>query len=515
MNDDTIIFEISQQGPRGPKGIQGPVGETGPRGLTGVKGETGETGDTGPQGDPGEAGAGYNTVSTTSNTIANTGTKNFTVEDGRSFVFGQRVRCVASAVAYMEGTVVSYVEATDNAALAVAMVYSVGSGTFASWTISITGDVGTTGATGPVPYFPIVAWATAQAYVAGAPASLVQYSGSAYECIVSHTSGVFATDLAANKWRLVVAKGDTGATGATGSTGSTGSTGATGPLPLLPIVTWVTATSYVIGPPASFVNNAGSSYQCLISHTSGVFATDLAANRWRLVAAKGDTGATGGGGDMNRATYDPDLDGIIAMPQIAAIPESKVTNLVTDLAAKVPTTYLDTDTTMAANSDTKIATQKATKAHVAAAVAASPGSPPGAIIAFAGATAPTGWLECAGQSVLRATYPNLFTAIGTVFGALDGSSFSLPDLRGEFIRGWDHGKGVDPGRTFASWQVDAFEDHYHLYNGNAGQQWVRIDESQLMIPSSFTTSTASATANQGYGPETRPRNVALMYCIKT
>lgn len=57
-------------------------------------------------------------------------------------------------------------------------------------------------------------------------------------------------------------------------------------------------------------------------------------------------------------------------------------------------------------------------------------SPPGAVIAFAGKTAPEGWLLCDGRTVSRTTYAALFTAIGTIYGAGNGSTtFTLPDLR--------------------------------------------------------------------------------------
>jgi hypothetical protein len=78
--------------------------------------------------------------------------------------------------------------------------------------------------------------------------------------------------------------GATGPAGTTGATGPTGATGATGPAPLTASAAWVTATAYVVGPPASFVTYNGSSYVCLVAHTSGTFATDLAAGNWGLVA---------------------------------------------------------------------------------------------------------------------------------------------------------------------------------------------------------------------------------------
>lgn len=62
-------------------------------------------------------------------------------------------------------------------------------------------------------------------------------------------------------------------------------------------------------------------------------------------------------------------------------------------------------------------------------------NPPGSILAFAGATAPAGYLLCDGSTVSRTTYPALFAAISTAYGSPDGSTFKLPDLRGQFLRG--------------------------------------------------------------------------------
>jgi len=56
--------------------------------------------------------------------------------------------------------------------------------------------------------------------------------------------------------------------------------------------------------------------------------------------------------------------------------------------------------------------------------------PVGSVVDFAGAVAPAGWLLCNGASLLRSTYPLLFAAIGTTYGAADGTHFSLPDCRG-------------------------------------------------------------------------------------
>ena len=96
--------------------------------------------------------------------------------------------------------------------------------------------------------------------------------------------------------------------------------------------------------------------------------------------------------------------------------------------------------------------------------------PPGAVMYFARNTAPSGWLKCNGAAISRTAYSKLFAAIGTVFGAGDGfTTFNLPDLRGEFVRGWDDGRGVDGGRVFGSFQAGMIQSHSHTgSSGSAG-----------------------------------------------
>jgi microcystin-dependent protein len=72
--------------------------------------------------------------------------------------------------------------------------------------------------------------------------------------------------------------------------------------------------------------------------------------------------------------------------------------------------------------------------------------PVGAVFPYAGGVAPSGYLFCYGQSLLRADYPDLFTAIGTQYGAVDGTHFSLPDLRGRVVAGQDDMGGVSANR---------------------------------------------------------------------
>lgn len=137
--------------------------------------------------------------------------------------------------------------------------------------------------------------------------------------------------------------------------------------------------------------------------------------------------------------------------------------------------------------------------------------PSGTVAHFAMASAPAGWLKANGAAISRTAYANLFASIGTAFGAGDGSTtFNLPDLRGEFIRGFDDGRSVDSGRDFGSWQEDAFRSHRHVLNifrNNTGGGSYAEDASN---------NNPQAPNYTGYegGTETRPRNVALLACIK-
>jgi microcystin-dependent protein len=75
---------------------------------------------------------------------------------------------------------------------------------------------------------------------------------------------------------------------------------------------------------------------------------------------------------------------------------------------------------------------------------------PGIVSPYAGANAPAGWLLCDGTSYLRASFPNLFAVIGTIYGSVDGTHFNVPDLRGRVPAMLDGGTGRLPGYTALS-----------------------------------------------------------------
>jgi microcystin-dependent protein len=147
----------------------------------------------------------------------------------------------------------------------------------------------------------------------------------------------------------------------------------------------------------------------------------------------------------------------------------------------------------------------------------------GAIAFFGLNTAPAGWLKANGALVSRTTYSSLFAVIGTTYGAGDGSTtFALPDMRGEFPRGWDDGRSVDSGRVFGSAQSAAFASHTHsgVYGVNFGYSASNGVPLSTGTDGNFSprlvkygTSDQSLTNSEG-GTETRSRNIALLACIK-
>jgi len=178
--------------------------------------------------------------------------------------------------------------------------------------------------------------------------------------------------------------------------------------------------------------------------------------------------------------------------------------------------------------DSAVVTAKIADGAVTQAKASNMLLPAGAIMAFAMNGAPSGWLAANGAAVSRTTYSNLFSAIGTAHGSGDGSTtFNLPDLRGIFVSGSGSQtvSGVSYTRTFAAKQQDALQN----ITGTAG----RFQSSFAGTTSSgvFTLSAATYTVGGGgsgayqivnfdasrvarTSTETRPANIALLYCIK-
>ena len=151
-------------------------------------------------------------------------------------------------------------------------------------------------------------------------------------------------------------------------------------------------------------------------------------------------------------------------------------------------------------------------------------TPPGAVIFFATETCPTGWLPAGGGVSSRSSYPDLYASIGDRFGSGDGSTtFGLPDLRGEFIRGWDAGRGIDMLRALGTAQSQDFKS-FAVENANGPS--VTYNHGPVTIPKTDTMSSVDLFGGTWSAPsglinfqwdasEIRPRNVALLACIKT
>jgi microcystin-dependent protein len=136
--------------------------------------------------------------------------------------------------------------------------------------------------------------------------------------------------------------------------------------------------------------------------------------------------------------------------------------------------------------------------------------PIGSSIGFYLNSAPTGFLKENGAAVSRATYAALFAVIGTTFGAGDGSTtFNLPDSRSLFGRAADDGKGIDTGRVVGSSQAQSIQSHTHAIL----QKAINFTYSASPGGGAPGSSTAGSTEATG-GAETRPANIAKLYCIK-
>ena len=144
------------------------------------------------------------------------------------------------------------------------------------------------------------------------------------------------------------------------------------------------------------------------------------------------------------------------------------------------------------------------------------GAPAGAIAYMAANAVPNGWIKANGAAISRTTYAALFLVIGTTHGAGNGSTtFALPDLRGEFLRSLDDGRGVDSGRGIGTAQGHQMQGHSHTIalGQNYGEGSIIASWTNSPYPNqnSVNSSLSGGTNNSS---ENRPRNSALLACIK-
>jgi microcystin-dependent protein/sporulation protein YlmC with PRC-barrel domain len=225
------------------------------------------------------------------------------------------------------------------------------------------------------------------------------------------------------------------------------------------------------------------------------------------------------------------VDGTIVNADIsgsAAIDHSKLANITAGSvlignATNVPTaTAVTGDVTISSSGVTAIGSGVIVNADISAS-AAIDGSklataaqqalvPAGAVMAFAMNSAPSGWLAADGSNVNRTTYAALFTAIGTTYGAGDGSTtFALPDLRGYFVRGSGTNSDGTAAGTFGTKQADELKSHLHTHEPGAAAG--AASGGSFTAQRTDLLTTAINTSSTG-GTETRPKNIAMLYCIK-
>lgn len=168
-----------------------------------------------------------------------------------------------------------------------------------------------------------------------------------------------------------------------------------------------------------------------------------------------------------------------------------------------------------------------TKDEITAMIAQASALPVGSMLPFPRAVVPPGFLEVESESLYSAAaFPDLAEYLGGAFNRAGDPEgyFRLPESRGEFFRGWDHGRGVDAGRAIGNYQLDAMQNIV----GNVGG--VRNDSASITPSGPFTVVSEAGNFTNGgarltsvafdaskvvrTASETRPRNMAVMWCIK-
>jgi microcystin-dependent protein len=161
--------------------------------------------------------------------------------------------------------------------------------------------------------------------------------------------------------------------------------------------------------------------------------------------------------------------------------------------------------------------------------------PVGTILPYGGKEVPIGWLECNGNPVSQEKYSDLFGAIGTLWGKGDKpKTFNLPDLRGQFLRGQDHGANVDPDCVLrkgkpggankdavGSYQGDEIKTHKHDFNFigvryiNSAYGGPNSAPKKIYIQGAQDDHNQKDIEIKNYGgQETRPKNAYVIFIIK-
>lgn len=282
--------------------------------------------------------------------------------------------------------------------------------------------------------------------------------------------------------------------------------------------------------------------------TVGNFAADFAiGNRVRVTQdggfAYGTVTAVSFSDPNTHVTLELDagsfLDGTLSAAEWSSLIANGRTVDAGGVSYSVATQAYSTVGTVGNELRTMLATEASLQAQItalAATVAAAVSVPIGGVVAWPNAVAPANWLECNGAAFSGGTYPALATILGGT---------TLPDLRGEFIRGWDNGRGVDPARTLGSSQADqmqqivgfigtddriagggpngacagAFKDNTTTRTAGLAAGVPDIDTTAeggdgVCIIAEFNSAWSTVAGGARTGTETRPVSVALMYIVR-
>lgn len=498
------------QGDQGIQGTQGLKGDTGLTGATGPEGPTGPTGPTGPQGVQGVQGNAGDKIAVGAD-IATYAADAANIDN----IYYHDNGSVYTVTALNTYSVVGSWEGVDGATGATGPqgVQGIAGPTGDTGPQGIQGIQGDTGLTGP-----------AGAVGDTGPQGLTGNTGP------EGPQGLTGDTGPTGPQGIQGITGDTGATGATGPQGVQGDTG------LAPAHVWT-------GTEIQFQNPDGS----------WPLATDLEG-------PAGPTGATGPTGPQGIQGIDGPTgpqgpqgiqgDTGLAGPTgpegptgpAGATGAQGIQGIQGDTGLTGPTGATGPQGIQGITGDTGTAGTNGTDGTDGADAFA----PVGTVNWFAGSTAPAGWLTCDGAAITT-LYPdlrNFLIAEGSPWGVV-GSDPKLPDLRGEFIRGFDAGRGVDSGRVFGSSQLDQMQ----RIIGSLGDDTQSNNFTFTNDPSAYTdasTGAFSALTNYGSGSkygasnggghrlkvefdsasspdarvsgttdgETRSRNVALLPCIK-
>ena len=154
-----------------------------------------------------------------------------------------------------------------------------------------------------------------------------------------------------------------------------------------------------------------------------------------------------------------------------------------------------------------------TKAEIEVLVKKGSALPVGTMLPFPKGAVPQGFLEVDGNKYSAELFPDLAAYLGSTFnkGDEEAGEFRLPDSRGEFLRGWDHGRGIDAGRVLGSWQNFELQEHDHVQQGT---NTVPNNTGPVGALNVSGDGLSGRPTRKTGGKETRPRNLAVMWCIK-